>query len=108
MDFLSDEEKKVFKTAYELNMMELVQQAGDRQQYICQAQSLNLFFKSPISGKFLNEVHLKAHEIGVKTLYYLRSESVIEADSIDSASVRRQVGTTTSGGGNYEECAVCQ
>jgi ribonucleotide reductase alpha subunit len=66
-----------------------------------------LFFKSPISGKFLNEVHLKAHEIGVKTLYYLRSESVIEADSIDSASVRRQVGTSTSGG-NYEECAVCQ
>jgi ribonucleoside-diphosphate reductase alpha chain len=88
-------------------MMELVQQAGDRQPFICQAQSLNLFFKSPISGKFLNEVHLKAHEIGVKTLYYLRSESVIEADSIDSASVRRQVGTSTSGG-NYEECAVCQ
>jgi len=107
LDFLSEEEKKVFKTAYELNMMELVQQAGDRQPYICQAQSLNLFFKSPISGKFLNEVHLKAHEIGVKTLYYLRSESVIEADSIDSASVRRQVGASTSGG-NYEECAVCQ
>ncbi len=105
LDFLSDEEKQVFKTAYELNMMELVQQAGDRQQYICQAQSLNLFLRSPISGKFLNELHIKAHEAGVKSLYYLRSESVIEADSIDSTSVRRQV---RSQGNDYEECAVCQ
>ncbi len=104
LDFLSDEEKKVFKTAYELNMMELVLQAADRQKYICQSQSLNLFLKSPISGKFLNEVHLKAHELGVKTLYYLRSESVIEADSVDSTSVRRQVGAAS----DYEECTVCQ
>lgn len=107
LDCLTDEEKKIFKTAYELNMMEVVLQAADRQKYICQAQSLNLFFRSPISGKFLNEVHLKAHELGVKTLYYLRSESVIEADSVDSAYVRRQVGTATNGG-NYEECTVCQ
>lgn len=107
LDFLTDEEKKIFKTAYELNMMEVVTQAADRQQFICQAQSLNLFLRSPISGKFLNELHLKAHELGVKTLYYLRSESVIEADSIDSTSVRRQVGAAASGG-NYEECSVCQ
>lgn len=109
LDFLSDEEKKIFKTAYELNMMEVVIQAAERQKYICQSQSLNLFLSSPISGKFLNELHLKAHELGVKTLYYLRSESVIEADNVDSLSVRRQVGNTaTSGGGNYEECSVCQ
>ncbi|MDD9898265.1 MAG: ribonucleoside-diphosphate reductase subunit alpha [Candidatus Melainabacteria bacterium] len=108
LEFLTEEEKKIFKTAYELNMMEVVTQAADRQKFICQAQSLNLFLRSPISGKFLNELHLKAHELGVKTLYYLRSESVIEADSIDSTSVRRQVGNTTTGGGNYEECSVCQ
>lgn len=107
LDFLSDEEKQIFKTAYELNMMEVVQQAGDRQKYICQAQSLNIFLRSPISGKFLNELHIKAHEVGVKSLYYLRSESVIEADSIDSTSVRRQVGATAKGN-DYEECAVCQ
>lgn len=106
LDFLTEEEKSTFKTAYELNMNELVQQAGDRQQYICQAQSLNLFFKSPISGKFLSEVHLKAHEAGVKSLYYLRSESVIEADSIDSSAVRRQVGAVSNN--DYEECSVCQ
>ena len=108
LEFLTEEEKKIFKTAYELNMMEVVTQAADRQKFICQAQSLNLFLRSPISGKFLNELHLKAHELGVKTLYYLRSESVIEADSIDSTSVRRQVVNTTTGGGNYEECSVCQ
>ena len=88
LDFLSEEEKKTFKTAYELDMKEVIIQAGDRQQYICQAQSLNLFMKSPISGKQLNEVHLLAHERGVKSLYYLRSESVIEADNVDNKSVR--------------------
>lgn len=106
LDYLSDEERQVFKTAYELNQMELVQQAGDRQKYICQAQSLNLFFRSPISGKWLNDVHIKAHEAGVKSLYYLRSESVIEADSVDSSGVRRQVGAANTS--NYEECTVCQ
>lgn len=101
LDFLSDEEKKVFKTGYELDMKELVIQAADRQKYICQAQSLNLFFKSPISGKQLNDVHILAHELGVKSLYYLRSESVIEADSVDNTAVRRQVSVG-------EECTVCQ
>lgn len=101
LDFLSKEEKKIFKTAYELDMKEVVIQAGERQEYICQAQSLNLFMKSPISGRQLNEVHLLAHEVGVKSLYYLRSESVIEADNIDNKSVRRQVSVG-------EECSVCQ
>ncbi|NQY80324.1 MAG: ribonucleoside-diphosphate reductase subunit alpha [Candidatus Caenarcaniphilales bacterium] len=101
LDFLTEEEKKIFKTAYELDMKEVVIQAGERQPYICQAQSLNLFMKSPISGRQLNEVHLLAHEAGVKSLYYLRSESVIEADNVDNKSVRRQVSVG-------EECSVCQ
>ena len=101
LDFLTEEEKKIFKTAYELDMKEIVIQAGERQAYICQAQSLNLFMKSPISGRQLNEVHLLAHELGVKSLYYLRSESVIEADNVDNKSVRRQVSVG-------EECSVCQ
>ncbi len=101
IDFLTDEEKKIFKTGYELDMKELVIQAADRQKYICQSQSLNLFLKSPISGKQLNDVHVLAHELGVKSLYYLRSESVIEADSVDNTAVRRQVSVG-------EECSVCQ
>ena len=101
LDFLTDEEKKIFKTGYELDMKELIIQAADRQKYICQSQSLNLFLKSPISGKQLNDVHVLAHELGVKSLYYLRSESVIEADSVDNTAVRRQVSIG-------EECSVCQ
>jgi ribonucleoside-diphosphate reductase alpha chain len=101
IDFLTDEEKKIFKTGYELDMKELIIQAADRQKYICQSQSLNLFLKSPISGKQLNDVHVLAHELGVKSLYYLRSESVIEADSVDNTAVRRQVSVG-------EECSVCQ
>jgi ribonucleoside-diphosphate reductase alpha chain len=101
LNFLTEEEKKIFKTGYELDMKELIIQAADRQKYICQSQSLNLFLKSPISGKQLNDVHVLAHELGVKSLYYLRSESVIEADSVDNAGVRRQVSIG-------EECSVCQ
>jgi ribonucleoside-diphosphate reductase alpha chain len=101
LDFLTDEEKNIFKTGYELDMKELIIQAADRQKYICQSQSLNLFLKSPISGKQLNDVHVLAHELGVKSLYYLRSESVIEADSVDNTAVRRQVSVG-------EECSVCQ
>jgi ribonucleoside-diphosphate reductase alpha chain len=100
LDCLDEEEKKVFRTPYEMNMRELVQQAADRQPYIDQAQSLNLFFPTPISGKYLHEVHLLAWKLGVKSLYYVRSAAPIQAESIDVQSVKRDVAT--------EECAVCQ
>jgi len=100
LEGLSDEEKAVFRTGYEMNMREIVQQAADRQPYIDQAQSLNLFFPTPISGKYLHEVHLMAWELGIKTLYYLRSAAPIQADSINAVSVKRDLAN--------EECAVCQ
>ncbi len=100
LDILSPEEKAVFRTPFEMNMRELVQQAADRQPFVDQAQSLNLFFPTPISGKYLNEVHMMAWKTGVKSLYYVRSASPIHAESIDAQSVKRDVAT--------EECAVCQ
>jgi ribonucleoside-diphosphate reductase alpha chain len=100
VDGLSAEEKAVFRTPYEMNMRELIQQASDRQPYIDQAQSLNLFFPTPISGKYLHEVHVLAWKLGVKSLYYVRSAAPIHAESIDAQSVKRDVAT--------EECAVCQ
>ncbi len=100
LDFLSEEDKAVFRTAYEMNMREIVQQAADRQPYIDQSQSLNVFFSTPISGKYLNEVHMMAWKLGVKSLYYLRSAAPIQADSISVQTVKRDVST--------EECAVCQ
>ncbi|MFO0765185.1 MAG: ribonucleoside-diphosphate reductase subunit alpha, partial [Patescibacteria group bacterium] len=97
---LNDDERAVFRTAYEMNMREIVQQAADRQPAIDQAQSLNVFFPTPISGKYLNDVHMLAWKLGVKSMYYLRSAAPIQAERIDGASVKRDVAT--------EECAVCQ
>ena len=97
---LNDEERAVFLNAYEMNMREIIQQAADRQPAIDQAQSLNVFFPTPISGKYLNDVHMLAWKLGVKSMYYLRSASPIQAERIDGNSVKRDVAS--------EECAVCQ
>lgn len=83
LDFLSAEEKEVFKTAYEINQKAIVQQAAQRQKYICQSQSLNLFFPFDCSPKYFNDVHLLAWELGVKTLYYCKSTSGIEVKQDD-------------------------
>lgn len=100
LDFLSKEEKAVFRTAYEMNMREIVEQAADRQPYIDQAQSINLFFTSPISGKYMDDVHRLAWKRGMKSLYYLRSSAPIEATRINDRVVERDI--------ENEECAVCQ
>lgn len=100
LEFLSADEKALFRTGYEMNMREIVQQAADRQKFLSQAQSLNLFFQTPISGKYLHEVHMMAWKLGVKSLYYVRSAAPIQADSIAIQSTKRDVAT--------EECAVCQ
>jgi len=72
--------KDVFLTFKELNQMELVKQAGVRQQYIDQAVSLNLAFPTEATPKFINQVHMEAYKQGVKTLYYMRTESVLRGD----------------------------
>lgn len=107
LPFLTDEEKAVFRTAYEMNMREIVQQAADRQRYIDQAQSINLFFPTPISGKYLHEVHMLAWELGLKSLYYTRSAAPIQADRIDRVDGNANSITPIRDVAN-EECAVCQ
>ncbi|MEK7132389.1 MAG: ribonucleoside-diphosphate reductase subunit alpha [Patescibacteria group bacterium] len=97
---LTEEEKAIFRTGYEMNMREIVEQAADRQPFVDQAQSVNLFFETPISGKYLHETHMLAWKSGVKTLYYLRSSAPIQADNIAIASQKRDLAN--------EECAVCQ
>tara|TARA_R110001632_G_scaffold1001_6_gene3986 strand:+ start:955 stop:1248 length:294 start_codon:yes stop_codon:yes gene_type:complete len=72
--------KEVFKTFKEINQLELVNQAGIRQQYIDQSVSLNLAFPSEATPKWLNKVHMDAWKKGVKTLYYTRTESVLRGD----------------------------
>jgi len=72
--------KNIFKTFKEVNQLELVKQAGVRQQYVDQSVSLNLAFPSEATPKFINQVHLEAYKQGVKTLYYMRTESVLRGD----------------------------
>lgn len=108
LNFLSDEEKAVFRTGYEMNMREIVEQAADRQPYIDQAQSINLFYTTPISGKYLHDVHLLAWKRGMKSLYYLRSSAPIEAARIESAESNFVTISATKRDVATEECAVCQ
>jgi ribonucleoside-diphosphate reductase alpha chain len=77
---LSPDEKELFLTFPEINQLELVRQAAIRQRYIDQTQSLNLSFDVNDSPKWINQVHIEAWKLGVKTLYYLRTDSVIKGD----------------------------
>ena len=77
--------KEIFKTFKEINQLELVRQAGIRQQYIDQAVSLNLAFPSEATPKWINKVHMEAWKQGIKTLYYMRTESVLRGDIAERA-----------------------
>ena len=77
--------KEVFKTFKEINQLELVKQAGVRQQYVDQAVSLNLAFPKEATPKWINQVHLEAWKQGIKTLYYMRTESVLRGDIAQKA-----------------------
>ena len=77
--------KEVFKTFKEINQLELVNQAGIRQQYIDQSVSLNLAFPNEATPKWINTVHFQAWKKGIKTLYYTRTESVLRGDIAKAA-----------------------
>jgi ribonucleoside-diphosphate reductase alpha chain len=92
---LTDDEKEVFRTAREINQLELVKQAGIRQTYLDQGQSINLFFYQDAPAKFINQVHIEAWERGLKALYYLKSESKLKADKAKQRDL-------------YSECISCE
>ena len=82
LPFLTEGEKAVFKTAQELDQTWVVQHAADRQKFICQGQSVNLFFPSGAQKSYVNKVHLKAWQEGLKGLYYLRTEAKNRAENV--------------------------
>lgn len=96
LDFLSDHEKQVFLTAREIDQFELLRQASERQPYICQAQSLNLFVNNDTSAEDIWLLHLAAWRYKLKSLYYLRSNSVL-ASSTESADSYSNVIITKPG-----------
>lgn len=106
LSFLTEEEKLVFKTAFEINQMWLVEQGADRTPFICQAQSFNLFFPSNISKKDLHTIQFEAWKKGCKSLYYCRTQSVARADNVSQMQASKQTALTKSE--EEDECLSCQ
>ena len=111
LDFLTQEEKDAYKTSFEIDQRWLLELAADRTPYIDQAQSLNLFIPADVEKWDLLMLHFRAWELGIKSLYYLRSKSVqragfaggVEADNTAEAP-KFEIGETT----DYDECLACQ
>ncbi len=113
LDFLSDNEKDVFKTAFELDQRWVIEHAADRTPFICQSQSVNVFLPANIHKRDLHQIHFLAWKKGVKSLYYCRSLSMQRADNVSEKAVgpidliplpKAAVAEPT----NYEECLACQ
>jgi len=108
LDILTDEEKAVFKTAMEIDQRWLVQHAADRQQYIDQAQSLNVFFRPDSDVKYVHAVHFMAWRLQLKTMYYCRSEKIGKADKVFKKIEReiiKEIDLRSLAEG--EECLAC-
>ncbi|MBB5689464.1 ribonucleoside-diphosphate reductase alpha chain [Roseomonas alkaliterrae] len=126
LDFLTEQEKAVFKTAFELDQRWVIEHAADRTPYICQSQSVNLFLPANVHKRDLHQIHMMAWKKGVKSLYYCRSLSIQRADTIsekvapqvalgaaanDAAPVQIPLAAAAQPAGNannYEECLACQ
>lgn len=91
LDFLTQDQKDTFKTAFELDQRWIVQHAADRQEFICQGQSVNLFFPNDTSKKELHEVHLMAYEQKLKGLYYCRSTAQGRVSSVGKPIERQEI-----------------
>ena len=90
LEFLSEEEREVFKTAVEINQSWVIEHASQRQPFICQSQSVNLFFPPDVNKGELHNVHMLAWAKNMKTLYYLRSEAISRADNV-SNKIKREI-----------------
>ncbi len=117
LDFLDEHEKMVFKTAHEIDQRWMIDLSAERQDYICQAQSLNVFLPGNVSKKELHEVHFRAWQKGLKSLYYCRSTSVQRADKVSNKSESDEMfakvtpkieESASEPESKYEECLACQ
>jgi ribonucleoside-diphosphate reductase alpha chain len=129
LDFLTADEKAVYKTAFELDQRWVVEHAADRAGFICQSQSVNVFLPANVHKRDLHQIHFMAWKKGVKSLYYCRSLSIARADNVSEKAVAPVAFTGVMGGvpandgqaplplvaaaalggsTNYEECLACQ
>jgi ribonucleoside-diphosphate reductase alpha chain len=109
LDFLSDDEKAVFKTAFEIDQRWIVELAADRTPLVCQSQSLNIFLPGDVDKWDLHMLHWMAWERGVKSLYYCRSKSVQRASFAGGEElVADPIAPAPAVRTDYEECLACQ
>ena len=108
LQFLTDEEKEVFKTAVELDQIRLVELGGQRQKYLDQGQSLNIFFPAGASKKYVQQVHFRAWETECKGLYYLRTEVSNRAENITTKVELNKLTDYSEVKKSEEECVSCQ
>ncbi len=127
LDFLTQQEKDVYKTAFELDQRWIIEHAADRAGYICQSQSVNVFLPANVHKRDLHQIHYMAWKRGVKSLYYCRSLSIARADTVSDKAVAPaaftgvlapQVGDAQmplpldvgamANPTDYEECLACQ
>jgi ribonucleoside-diphosphate reductase alpha chain len=109
LDILDEWTKSIFKTSMEIDQRWIVEHAADRQNYIDQAQSLNLFFRPDVNIAYLHAVHFLAWKRGLKTLYYCRSEKLAKADKVSKKIERKiieEIDMTKLVQGN--ECLACE
>jgi ribonucleoside-diphosphate reductase alpha chain len=121
LEFLTDHERAVFKTAFELDQRWVIEHAADRTPYVCQSQSVNLFLRADVHKRDLHQIHMLAWKRGLKSLYYCRSLSIQRADNVSEKAVRpvEFVGAASLEApllaeavaarvASYEECLACQ
>ncbi|RTK92175.1 MAG: ribonucleoside-diphosphate reductase subunit alpha [Rickettsiales bacterium] len=123
LNFLTDHEKDVFKTAYEIDQNWLIELAADRTPHITQSQSLNIFMPGNVSKQYLHDIHYKAWKKGIKSLYYARSTSIQRADKVSHTATQAQEMIDLEKKNNislsaatvvddkndkYDECLACQ
>ena len=113
LDYLTELEKDVFKTAFEVDQQWIIELSGDRTPYISQAQSINLFLPADVHKKTLHKIHFDAWKKGLKSLYYCRSKSIQRAENVNDAKSTDVLNNVykknkTPEETEYEECLSCQ
>ena len=108
LDFLTEHEKEVFKTAFELNQKWIVELGAERTPYVSQAQSINIFLPADVHKKELHQIHFQAWKKGLKSLYYCRSKSIQRAENINNGLSSQKLSEEAKKENNYEECLSCQ
>ena len=108
LNFLTDHEKAVFKTAFELDQKWIVELGAERTPYVSQAQSINIFLPADVHKKELHQIHFQAWKKGLKSLYYCRSKSIQRAENVNNGLSSNVTKNKPEKNEDYEECLTCQ